>query len=248
MIELYVGAPGSFKSYHATARGIYKISCYNRNHVIANYPIKPSKKDKGEWLYIPDDKLTPELLILRSIEKGYYGKESSCLLIIDEAGIFFNSRDWQIAGARRKEWIKFFALSRHYGYDVILIAQDERMVDRQIRSLAEFTVKHVNLKSHKWVKWLVPPFIKAFVAVSFWSGGRFRGNVETGFMKPWIANRYDTIRAFDPSPEILDFAKKHGIKIFDDSAEGGAGVPSVAEHRRFNLPSIFAKLNFIKNN
>lgn len=249
MIELYVGAPGSYKSYHATELGVQKINQYRKNHVIANYPIKPKKrgKDRGEWLYLPNDELTPQRLVLRSIEKGYYGKESSCLLIIDEAGIFFNSRDWQIQGAQRKEWIKFFALSRHYGYDVILIAQEERMLDRQIRSMAEFKVKHVNVRNNFWFKLLlfwIP--LKMFVYVSLWNGGSFKGVPSPGYLKFWIANRYDTIRAFDPSPEMIEYAREHGIDIGSDSSapgeQEGLGVPSadtVQENRKNRKDGFF---------
>lgn len=242
MIELYTGAPGSYKSYHATAKGIQKISAFKNNHVVANYPVKPKKKgrDRGEWCFVDNDDLTPEFLVKRSLVEGYYGHEGSCLLIIDESGIFFNSRDWQIKGEERKEWIKFFALSRHYGYDVILVAQDERMVDRQIRSMAEFKVKHVNLRSYVWLKWI--PW-KAFASVSFWSGGSFRGNAVLGVFNPWVAKRYDTIRAFNASPEMIAFAVEHGIDIGQSTEgdKGGVGVPSVRLGAVSILKSMFKR-------
>lgn len=242
MIELYTGAPGSFKSYHATERGIQKISALKNNEVVANFPLKPKRRgrDRGVWCFRDDEDITPGFLIRRSLERGYFGHESACLLIIDEAGIKFNARDWQVNPMVRKSWIKFFALSRHFGYDVILVAQEERMIDRQIRNLAEFNVKHVNLRSHWLLKWFV--WWKMYVAVSFWQAGNFRGQAVPGIFKPWIANRYDSIRAFDNSPEMLALVTEFGLNLEDatrGSARGGVGVPSRA--RRFAIPKIFVR-------
>lgn len=193
MIELFTGAVGSGKSYHALRRGIAKVNAFRRNLVVANFPIFPrTKREKENWIYNPEP--TVEWLINFSIEKGFRGKEGYCLLIIDEAGIFFNSRDWQIKGQERKEWIKFFSQTRKFGYDVIMVAQDERMIDRQIRSMAEFRVKHVQLRNYVWLKWL--PF-RTFCYVTYWLGGSFRGTPQIDIFLPWIAKRYDTMRLFD---------------------------------------------------
>jgi hypothetical protein len=243
MIEMYTGAPGSFKSYHATERGILKIGAFKNNHVVANFPIRPRKNgkaDRGEWLFVPDDQMSAKLLIKRSLEKGYFGHEGSCLLIIDEAGITFNSRDWQTKALDRLAWIKFFALSRHFGYDCILITQSDRMLDRQIRNLCEFNVKHVNLRNHWALKLIV--WWKVFMAVSFWSAGNFRGTAQVGIFKPWIAKRYDTIRAFDTSPDMIELANDCGLNLDTgkQAAEGkGLGVPT--RKPLFTVPKFFTR-------
>lgn len=228
VIEVYTGTVGSGKSYHALSKGLSRIRSIPDRYVIANFPIKAkSRKEKKRWLY--NEEITVSLLIQKSFELGAYGKEGHSLLIIDEAGIEFNSRDWQINGQARKEWIKFFSQSRKFGYDVILVAQDMRMIDRQIRSLAEFEVKHVKANNY-WLLKILP--ITAFFYVSFWSGGRFRGTMDLGILLPWVARKYDTMKMFNMSEEVIDMAREYGYipsivpEIAPEQEEEGEGVPS----------------------
>jgi zona occludens toxin (predicted ATPase) len=62
------------------------------------------------------------------------------VLYIDEAQLLFNSREWQ--SKERHEWLTFFTQHRHFGYDIILVAQFDRMLDRQIRGLIEYDYVH----------------------------------------------------------------------------------------------------------
>lgn len=208
MIELYLGAVGSGKSYDALTKGLEKCT-FRGSFVIANFPIKAkTKKEKERWVFRED--FTPEDLIKLSFERKTYGKEGKALLIIDEAGIWFNSRDWQVNPQLRKEWIKFFSQSRKFGYDIILIVQDERMLDRQIRKLAEYHVKHIKLRNYMWMK-LIPWQI--FAAVRFWQGAQFKGQVRFIFFNPWKAKRYDTMKLFKVDDELKEIALQNGIKI-----------------------------------
>lgn len=230
MIEVYTGTVGSGKSYHALSRGLSRIRSIPDRYVIANFPIKAkTKKEKNRWLYFDNEEVTVSLLIKKSFELGAYAHEGHSLIILDEAGIMFNSRDWQINGQARKEWIKFFSQSRKFGYDVILVAQDMRMLDRQIRSLAEFEVKHVKANNYSLFK-ILP--ITAFFYVSFWSGGRFRGQMELGILLPWVAKKYDTMKMFSMSDEVIEIARQYGYippivpEIVPEQEEEGEGVPS----------------------
>lgn len=207
VIYLYTGAPGSGKSFHALLAGWQKVHSLRRNWVVANFPVVFSKRDIARgvdrrWLYV--DEPNPKDLIRLSVENGWFGHESSCLLILDEAGLMFNSRDWQVSSANRREWVKFFSQSRKFGYDVIMVAQDSRMLDRQIRSMHEFLVKHVKLRNYVWFKWLPWQF---FGAISFWAGGSFRGSLRIIPFRPWLAKRYDSMRLFD-----YGFLKDYDIK------------------------------------
>lgn len=219
MIELYLGPPGGGKSYHALRRGLAQLS--DRRYVVSNFPLALSKKEKDRdfeakhWHFV-EDIPSPDYLIRKSIEWECVGKEGRILLIIDEAGILFNSRDWMVAGEVRKQWIKFFSQSRKFGYDVILVAQDERMLDRQIRSCAEFRVKHFTLNQYTFLRWLP---VKTFVAVRFWAGGSFRGQPEVFILLPWIANRYDSMRLFGEFADEVEEKLGHGQRGSD------SGVP-----------------------
>lgn len=204
MIELYTGSVGSGKSYHALRRGLVKCNAWTNNVVVANFPIRAtSKREKENWIYV--DEPCVDYLIELSVDRKFIGREGYALLIIDEAGLFFNSRDWQIKSNERKKWIKFFSQSRKFGYDVVLIAQDERMIDRQIRSMAEYRVKHLKLRYFWYFKWLP---LQVFMYVAFWTGGRFNGIPSLDVYLPWVARKYDTMRLFDMGDAIAEVLGK----------------------------------------
>jgi hypothetical protein len=197
VIALFTGSVGSGKSYHALCAGLQKISSIPQRYVVANFPIvfregKKGERERERWFFWHE--ISPERLIAFSVEKGFYGKEGHCLLIIDEAGCVFNSRDWQIKGAERTKWVKFFSQSRKFGYDVILVAQSDRMIDRQIRDLAEYEVRHFSARRYWWLAWLP---IRLHFAVWFWYHTRLRGTVDPFVIRKSVARRYDTMRIFN---------------------------------------------------
>lgn len=210
MIQIFTGFVGSGKSYHAVRDGVETSDIRGgKRWVIANFPIKPKKrwfrksKHKSRWIFKENDDLTVKYLVEKSIKMGWYGQESRCLLIIDEAGVMFNSRDWNVKPQERKDWIKFLSQSRKFGYDIIFICQDVRMMDRQIRSLAEYEVQHKKINNWSFFKFL--PFT-LFVCVSFWNGVRnIKGSVKFVIYRKKVANRYDTMGLFD-------YGKEDGIQ------------------------------------
>lgn len=143
-----------------------------------------------------------DFLINKSLEMGWNKKESSCLLIFDEASIPFNARTYQRKD--RLEWIKFLSQSRKFGYDVIFITQDARMLDKQIRALCEFEVVHKKLNNMFALSWLSLLGLTVFAQVKYWNGtnARFtRGQLRLVKYSKKIANRYDTLRLFDVTEE-----------------------------------------------
>lgn len=215
MIYIYTGSLGSGKSYHAMVEGLNRANAIFRPNalVVANFPIfAANNKEKERWVYV--EKLTVKQLIELSFKHGIYGrKDAPGLLIIDEAPLYFNARDWNVNDGRR-EWLRFFSLSRRFGFDVILIAQDLRMIDRQIRSMIEYEIKHVMANRYGWLKFLP---LKTFFYIWFWTGGKFKGGLQIGFLLPWVAKKYDTMRQFTPSPELIALAKEHGYDILSSS-------------------------------
>lgn len=218
MIEMYTGFVGSGKSYHATFEGVRVADSSSNKYVIANFPIFPKKKFLAKipyiknkiknkyvdsrWIYKKNEELTVDFLIKASHKYDFYGNEGRCLLIFDEAGIMFNSRDWNIKPDERKKWIKFFSQSRKFGYDIIFIAQDSRMIDRQIRALVEYEVQHKKLNN--WFIFKLLPFT-AFGAVKFWNGIRnFRGSLQIILFRKKIAERYDTMGLFDYEKKLTE--------------------------------------------
>jgi len=140
---LYSGTPGSGKSLHQT-----KVICKflkERKPVLANFPIDLKKikgRHLGQFVFTDNSDLNPEKLInfSRDYFKTHKFGEGKILLMIDESQLLFNSRDWAVKG--RDNWLKFFSNHRHFGFDIILIAQFDRMIDRQIRSLFEYEIIH----------------------------------------------------------------------------------------------------------
>jgi zona occludens toxin len=212
-IELYTGFVGSGKSYCATKEAINIVdSKLGTRYVIANFPIKPKKKtlhflhkneeDKyhklDRWIFKNNDELTVKYLIDKSLKMGWNKKEGSCLLIFDEASIPFNARTFHRSD--RLEWIQFLTQSRKFGYDIIFITQDARMLDKQIRSLCEYEVVHKKLNNMFAFKWLNLLRISIFAQVKYWNGtnARYtRGQLKLVKYSSKVSERYDTLRLFD---------------------------------------------------
>ena len=87
---------------------------------------------------IPDK---PSIFDMETIGVGNesYDEEKNGLLVLDECGTWFNSRNWQ--DKARKPVNDWFLHARKLGWDVILIIQDVSNLDSQARSsIAEHTV------------------------------------------------------------------------------------------------------------
>ena len=69
------------------------------------------------------------------------------LLILDECQELYNSRSWNRKD--RLAWCAFYRLHRKLGYDVILISQDDKCIDKQIRNVLETQVLHSNVGNYK---------------------------------------------------------------------------------------------------
>lgn len=225
MISMYTGSVGSGKSYHAIEVGlqVLKEKKKGKNRaVIANFPLIPLEKAKfgsqkmkekvnkkreeidSRWIF--NDEISIEFLIAESLKNGWYGKESMCMVIIDEAGILFNSRDWQTMAASRNKWIKFLALSRKFGYDFIFVTQSDRMMDKQIRGLVEYDVKHLKANNSFMFRWLSLFGVTMFMYIYQWYQTRLKGNLRMARYRPSVGERYDTMRIFN-FDELIDSVK-----------------------------------------
>lgn len=206
MITLYSGTPGSGKSLKAAER-IYNIMKYQKRLIISNCNINLSwlKKTRSEYIYKDNDKITPDFLIQESFRwmKTHRFDEGVILLIIDECQLMFNARDWQQAG--RAQWLSFFTLHRHYGYDIILIAQFDRMIDRQIRSLIEHEYIHRKCSNFGWKGKLISLFFggNLFVQVKMWYPLKERMGAEFFRASRKYYRIYDsyTLLGTDPAPD-----------------------------------------------
>lgn len=199
MIHLYSGTPGSGKSLH-TARDIRDALRIRKMPVIANFDVNHSLRNYDRlFTYLPNDRLDPSFLedFARNWFAGRKVREDSILLVIDEAQLVFNSRAWQ--HGQRMDWIQFFSQHRHFGYKVVLIAQFDRMIDRQIRSLIEIETNHRKLGNFgmKGLILSLPFRGRLFLGVSYYYG--LKEKVGTCWLLPRRAyfKVYDSYNRFE---------------------------------------------------
>ena len=212
MIWLYSGTPGAGKSYHASVDILNKVKRKDKNKVIANFPMNLKKHDQN-FIYIDNSEMTVDYLMKFARSNHKIGVEGQTLVVIDEAQILYNSRDWASNQSARMAWIKFFSQHRKYGYNIIMIAQFDRMIDKQIRSLVEYEVAHMKINNF-FV--LMPGTF--FLCVERWYGQKMKVGSYTMRYSKRIANSYNSYATFDEA-DHQEGVPKAGFPI-DDRPEG----------------------------
>lgn len=167
------------------------ISPFNRTARVIRIPDKPSIDD------------------LTAIGKGTdsYDEEHNGLLVLDECGTWFNSRNWNDKG--RKPVNDWFLHARKLGWDVILIIQDVSQLDSQARAaIAEHTV------FCRRTDRLTVPFlgtaIKALTGYRITLPKAHLGRVVYGISESdllvdrWAARGLDLYAAYDTKQAFLD--------------------------------------------
>lgn len=225
MIYLYTGTPGSGKSLHVAKDMYFRFSRNKYKNVIANFPInsnlvKNLKNGKANFVYKDNSDLTVNFLVDYSLKNHKKGVENQCLVVIDECQVIWNAREWQ-SQKNRLEWIKFFTQHRKLGYNFILISQNDRMIDRQIRALVEYEVKHRKVNNFKIGKLFPFPL---FAAISYWYGVNEKLSTEFFVYRKKWSEFYDSYGTWE-----LD----DNLKSLVSSSPGeGLGVPSPANKKK----------------
>lgn len=169
MISLYCGTPGSGKSLHSAM--VVRADLKYYRPVIGTFHINENalfKNSKYSYTYKSIYELEPKFLVdfAKKNLKKKGNPEGSFLLVIDECQRIFNPREW--GRKDRTEWITFFAEHRHLGYDVILVSQNDRMLDRQIRSLIEYSYIHRKVSQFGFAGKILGLIMGQFVFVKMW--------------------------------------------------------------------------------
>jgi zona occludens toxin (predicted ATPase) len=233
LIWFYSGTPGSGKSFHTAKdirmklrKGQDVISTVNID--VNNKSISKGKKKKGRFVYVPITEITPKYLYEYAFKNHKKGKEGQTLIILDECQIIFNPREFQRTG--RSDWILFFTKHRHLGYNVIMISQFDRLVDRQIRSLFEYEVKHRKVNNRGLMMFL--PFT-LFSMVTYWYGVKLVVGWEFMRYQKKVAAIYDSYVMYDEFKELM-LESGMDIEVEDPQpagAETGAGGPRRSDGR-----------------
>jgi len=188
MIYLYSGTPGAGKSYHA----VKQIKTWlKKGNVLANFGLNVNSE---KFLFWDNEDFTVDNLIRYARENHVERKEGQTLIVLDEAQLLFNSRNWNSQAGNRMDWIKFFSQHRKLGYTIILIAQFDRMIDRQIRCLIEYEVAHMKINNY----WRIIP-VTCFIVVHRWYGQKMKVGHEIIIYSKRVAKLYDTFSMFDSS-------------------------------------------------
>lgn len=167
MITALTGLPGSGKSLDSARR--IKYALRGKRHVVSNFDFNvESCKHPEHFHFVPNSELTVEFLVKLSRELGVK-KESQILLVVDECTLLWNCREWNAKG--RDEWISFFAQHRKLGYDVLLIMQDLKTIDKQIKGLVEIETMHRNLLQFGMLGWILKQLLHnhaVVLCISYW--------------------------------------------------------------------------------
>lgn len=146
MLEAYTGTCGSGKTYHAAYVAWDRLRF--GHPVITNMSLTLPAKKRGKpypYYHVDIYDLNPQRLreISEEIREARGWKrvpEDYIYLIVDEAQLIFNCREWDAHG--RKEWTAFIQQHRKYGYHIIFVTQYIKMIDTQMRSLMEYNILH----------------------------------------------------------------------------------------------------------
>jgi len=195
-IWLYTGTPGSGKSYHAARDIVHRLK--KGGGLICNFPINESvvKKRKASVDYWDNSDITPARLIKYALEHHKLGREGQTLVVIDECQVILNCRDF--GRKDRNDWVQLFCQHRKLGFNFILITQNDRMLDKQVRALVEEEVKHRKLNNYGFGGMLISLTMKTwFIAISYWYGGNklVTGSQFFAFSKKY-EKIYDSYRMF----------------------------------------------------
>lgn len=199
MLYTYTGTCGSGKSYHATKEIIWRLK--RGGVVVTNLELDKEKILKYHAKKLDKAVLDEKLIILKNeditprklyeIAVQFYGNKSKNLLLIDEAADMFNSREW--ARSDRGSWNKFFRMHRHLYYDVILVSQSRKMLDKQIQYLFDTDVQHRNISEYGFMGTLCAIFLpKLFVAVGVYVPLKTKSFSNSVWLQKKYYDCYDT--------------------------------------------------------
>ncbi len=265
MIELIQGTPGSGKSAVALATGLdhlmsggvlatnfnlvedwawklagvniwAKIGFKSRKKLAASYESRCWKIGKPSTVF-ELSKIYPEYLSNSWKRK----REGKALLILDEAQLYFNSRNW----SKNFEWIEFFTQHRKLGWDVLLVAHYKEMIDKQILPLIEVESRFRNLKKIRLPFLPIPlsPF-NLFLIIKYYSGyGPGVGMVHSRQIQPLyktFANLYDSFEvfAFDSLPDEITRHGKIKEKAIDMEEKKEAAKPTIRSSKKRQWGSV----------
>ena len=203
MISLYTGTPGSGKSLDVARMTYVKLKLGKT--VIGNLRVKPEKINncRGKYIYVDTYRMNPRDFINYAELFHKKGQEHQTYIVIDECQQIFNSRDWASKG--RRAWNDFFQVHRHYGFDVWLVTQYDRLIDRQLRALVEYDYIHRKVSNFGIKGKLLALIFKGglFVKVAEWYPVHESTGSEFFTYKKKYGDFYDSYASFSDAETLV---------------------------------------------
>jgi zona occludens toxin len=196
MIYLYSGTPGSGKSYHM-ASDIY-WRCRTGKPTIANFDVS-LKRGQKNFTCMDNSELSPLALKQYAAEyfKDHPFREGAIRLYWDECQVLLGARSWNAKD--RADWVIFFTQHRKWGYDVVLVTQFDKMLDKQIRALIEYECQHRKVNNIGKFGFIVSVFTfgkPVFVCNRYYYGMKYRLGSDWLLGSKHIFKIYDTRATF----------------------------------------------------
>jgi len=148
VIECYEGRLGGGKTYTAVTRMV--DAWVAGATVCTNVAVRwPAVKEyvQRHWKLLLDDR---QFIFLEDsqIPKFHLHTPSNCLIVLDEAHLWFNARDWSQSD---RDLLAFLTQSRKYQTDVIFISQAAANMDKQFMRLVQFIWRFRDMS-----QWTIP--------------------------------------------------------------------------------------------
>lgn len=181
MLSIFDGRPGDGKSYtavamkilpHLAAGGYVATNIEMIPEGVAAYILKRTGKVfNSERLRILTEDEAPSFH--RHIPPG--NENVRVLVVLDEAHLFFNSRDWQKSDKGHRDTFNLATQHRKYFLDIVLISQHFANIDSQFLRLVEELWRFRDLGKWKFpfpgMGWFKIPFVR-FLAVVYDRDGK----------------------------------------------------------------------------
>jgi len=155
MIKVYTGVIGSGKTYSAINEIVLHLSKGGTvaTNIVLNYDYISKyledyysfKLNDEQYIFLKEDRITN---FHRYTPQGT--KDLPVLVIIDEAQLYFNSREYaKLMTESGKEFLAFLTQSRKEFTDVVFITQAIETIDKQLRIQIQFEVKCRDISTYE---------------------------------------------------------------------------------------------------
>ena len=170
MISLYFGLPGCGKTTMFAKLALDASRSKRYKHVYGNVSLSGIKNYT---------QITADML-------GQYDL-SDCLILIDEATVYFDNRDYKNFNKKLREWV---LLHRHFRADLCLFAQSFGAVDKTFRVLCDrcyYIFKGFWTGHFRSIVWRIPYGI--VIPSKKDTGADKYGDIVEGYYKPDLLSR-----------------------------------------------------------